>query len=498
MSGINLQELRAQRAMERKMNVEKDLGGIIHSGYRVPSMSANDGNLQEGVMVDGGLLRVSSTPTKNESGRDDFFTSPSLKDKTPLDFSLKLKGSEKEVTWDPNVSQFRSKGKFAKAPENQSGGSSELWECMKSSINGIQAQISSLVEQREHDMQQAQLIAQKAATDAAQDAARLATQESARITQDAARLAAEQAADLVSQRLDAVLAANSKKTTQQETLDPKEKGRSGAEKTKPAGIPIKEHGSESFILHQEEIVDLKCFELTKLVYMPGNHTANMDAWNIWKAKGKKIWASCAEGGDRVWLRHEVAAEEAAEQYFSLTVAERSNVRCQQLDVELTRIEKIIHNKLLAKTVLQLPDRIFADVERFARRTGDYNLADMMFFIMKRFGISNTRARQDVLGKLIPTECKNEKLHAELQQIQDRVEEYFESGLLLESHDFSKYFLALQNLLKGRKALENRIDNWESKRKIPMIIYKDFFSEFLDFAVVLAEEKYGISEQPEQE
>ena len=52
-------------------------------------MSANDGNLQEGVMVDGGLLRVSSTPTKNESGRDDFFTSPSLKDKTPLDFSLR-------------------------------------------------------------------------------------------------------------------------------------------------------------------------------------------------------------------------------------------------------------------------------------------------------------------------------------------------------------------------------------------------------------------------
>ena len=90
---MNLNELRAQRAMER--NMEKDHGGIIHSGYRVPSMSANDGNLQEGVMVDGGLLRVSSTPTKNESERDDFFTSPSLKDKTPLDFSLKLKGSEK-------------------------------------------------------------------------------------------------------------------------------------------------------------------------------------------------------------------------------------------------------------------------------------------------------------------------------------------------------------------------------------------------------------------
>ena len=32
----------------------------------------------------------------------------------------------------------------------------------------------------------------------------------------------------------------------------------------------------------------------------------------------------------------------------------------------------------------------------------------------------------------------------------------------------------------------------------MIIYKDFFSEFLDFAVILAMEKYGISEQPEQE
>ena len=35
MSGINLQELRAQRAMERKMNVEKDHGGIIHSQVQI-------------------------------------------------------------------------------------------------------------------------------------------------------------------------------------------------------------------------------------------------------------------------------------------------------------------------------------------------------------------------------------------------------------------------------------------------------------------------------
>ena len=69
---------------------------------------------------------------------------------------------------------------------------------------------------------------------------------------------------------------------------------------------------------------------------------------------------------------------------------------------------------------------------------------------------------------------------------------------MESHDFSKYFLALQDLLKGREALENRIDNWESKNKAPTIVGKDFFSRFQDFAVALAEEKYGDLEQPEQE
>ena len=126
------------------------------------------------------------------------------------------------------------------------------------------------------------------------------------------------------------------------------------------------------------------------------------------------------------------------------------------------------------------------------------MADVIFLILKRFGVSNIKSRNDVLSKLIPEKCENENLHAELQEIQDRVEEYIDSGLLSESHDFSNYFLSLQNLLKDRVALANRIDNWESANKAPIIIGKDFFFKFLDFAVALAEEKYGDSENFEED
>ena len=75
---------------------------------------------------------------------------------------------------------------------------------------------------------------------------------------------------------------------------------------------------EPVIFHREEIVDLKCFKLIKRVYSKGDNVANMDAWNVWKAKSKLAWKAYAEGGDRLWLRHEVRAELSAETFFKLS------------------------------------------------------------------------------------------------------------------------------------------------------------------------------------
>ena len=40
----------------------------------------------------------------------------------------------------------------------------------------------------------------------------------------------------------------------------------------------------------------------------------------------------------------------------------------------------------------------------------------------------------ILAKLISDSCKNKRLHSELQEIQDRIEEYTDAGLILETHD----------------------------------------------------------------
>ena len=246
------------------------------------------------------------------------------------------------------------------------------------------------------------------------------------------------------------------------------------------------------IHHHEELVDLKCLKLPKLTCTPGNQVANLDAWNIWKAKGKMTWKACAEDGDRLWLRHEVRAELSAEAFFELNVAERAEAVHENLDIEHSRKDDIIHNKLLNETVSKLPDCIFRDVERFSRRFGGYNLADVIFLILKRVGVSNANQRASIIAKLIPENCKNRDLHGELQEIQDRTEAYSEAGLIRNSHEYSEHFLALQKLLKGRAALKNRIDNWEETNRAPMIVEKTFFAKFLKFGIALVEEKYGIS------
>ena len=141
-----------------------------------------------------------------------------------------------------------------------------------------------------------------------------------------------------------------------------------------------------------------------------------------------------------------------------------------------------------ETVSKLPDCIFKDVERFSRRFGGYNLADAIFLILKRVGVSNANQRASILARLIPEKCKNRDLHGELQEIQDRIEEYSEAGLIRNSHDYSEHILALQKLLKGRAALKNRIDNWEETNRAPMIVEKTFFAKFLQFGIALVEEK----------
>ena len=164
-----------------------------------------------------------------------------------------------------------------------------------------------------------------------------------------------------------------------------------------------------------------------------------------KAKGKMTWKACAEGGDRLWLRHEVRAELSAEFYFKLTVDERAEVVSERLDVEHSRIEEIIHNKLLGETVSKMPDCMFKDVERFSRRFGGHNLADLFFLTLKRFGVSNMQGRSGILAKLIPESCKNELLCSELQEIQDGIEEYTDAGVILETQVLACFHVQVQSV-----------------------------------------------------
>ena len=119
------------------------------------------------------------------------------------------------------------------------------------------------------------------------------------------------------------------------------------------------------------------------------------------------WLSCAPNtGSKLWLRHEAAADVEAVAWADMTADQRAEQNANKtVEVDMSRFEITVHNKLIGETIAKLPDTIYRDCDRFIRRVGEITLADALFRVFKKFKILNVKDRLSIINALVPESPK---------------------------------------------------------------------------------------------
>ena len=152
----------------------------------------------------------------------------------------------------------------------------------------------------------------------------------------------------------------------------------------------------------------------------------------WSCLRAAAAAGCtAGGGAAAWSPDGgAAADVEAVAWADMTADQRAEQNANKtVEVDMSRFEITVHNKLIGETIAKLPDTIYRDCDRFIRRVGEITLADALFRVFKKFKILNVKDRLSIINALVPESCTNVNLYSVLSEIQERVTEWRETELL---------------------------------------------------------------------
>ena len=385
-----------------------------------------------------------------------------------------------------------------------SAGSSapSFWTDLLDTVAHIQSQVVEIASQ--------QVNVADAARSAAEEAVAIATSRYKDNAQEVARVAAEEASRRTVEVIRTQFAENPQMFgigTPQRSDDEEEGEKHGQKHTGQTvghGKSASSQGQPTIhvtvnqpppVTHVEiekdrEEVDTKLFKLPKLTCV-GDANQNNESLMTFLAKGRMAWEACAPNtGSKLWLRHEAAADVEAVAWADMTADQRAEQNANKtVEVDMSRFEITVHNKLIGETIAKLPDTIYRDCDRFMRRVGDITLADALFRVFKKFKILNVKDRLSIINALVPESCTNVNLYSALSEIQERVTEWRETELLT-TDDFSEHFVKLQKLVENRSAINVRLETWGERNRIPSTINFALFERYLRFLIATAEEKYG--------